>query len=528
MYKLVIIDDEKRVREALKISIDWNKYSIEVVGEAEDGDIALDIIKEHDPDIIITDIYMARMDGLKLTQLALEIVPYAKIIILSGYDNFDDAQTALRHKAFDYLLKPIRFDRLEEAIKKTVKTVEDERQKRENYQEFKEQLEKSLPIIKERYLDYLLSNRLSLGEIKEQNRYINCNLADNNFVVLALEIDSSDNNLEAVERLGIKKAISDILFSEFTGEIIDNYPDKYIAILNYEDNQDSSLVIKKLISISRKMINYLKKILNKTLTIGIGGLYENAQSIVNSYEEALEALEYKLFYGKEEIYLIQDVNSNSEKGQLNYPFRVEEEIIMSIKIGDIENIEKWITEFFEHYLNKKELLPKVLKQACLQLYYTLLKKMVEWNWDIEDKGLEIVISNTDSFEELKEIMIKFISSLFINVNKEKEIKNAGYIKKVCKYINNNYHEDLPLENIADKVYLSPNYLSNIFKEKMGKTIITYLTDIRIDKAKELLLNTQLKIYEIGKKVGYNNSTYFGHVFKKTTGVTPNEYRQQNF
>ncbi len=524
MYKLIIVDDEKRVREALKISIDWEKYDIELVADAEDGDIALKLIKEHSPDIIITDIYMARLNGLELIERLQELVPHAKTIILSGYDNFNYAQTALRNKAFDYLLKPIRFDKLEETIKRAVNKIKDEEQERNNFQKFRKQLQKYLPVIKERYIDYLLSNRLSYKEIKEQEQYLNLNLLDNNFVVLVMDVAS---NLTAVERLGIKEAIAELLFAEFNGEIIDNYPNKYNVIINYGEKQDHNQVVKSLLTNSKKIINYINKMYEKIITIGIGGLYKDDENIINSYHEALEALEYKLFYGQGEVYLIQDISSEVTNSQINYPFRIEDEIMMSLKLGNYDNLKSNIQSFFTYYLANEEINPNGLRQACLQLLYTLYKKMIEWNCNIEKSGIEDKITSAVSHQELKKVINGYFYYISDHINQEKQKNNNSYINSVCSFIKNNYQRDISLEDIADEVYLSPNYLSNIFKEELGDTIISYLTEVRINNAKDLLINTKLKVYEIAKRVGYKNSTYFGQVFKKKTDLSPQEYRNRN-
>lgn len=525
MYKLIIIDDEKRVREALKISIDWEKFGIEVVGDAEDGDLGLEIIKEKKPDIIITDIYMARMDGLELTRKALEIVPHSKIIILSGYDNFDYAQTAIRHKAFDYLLKPIRFNKLEEAIGDAIKKIKEEMKKIKNHKELKKQVEKNLPMVRERYLEYILSNHLTLEEVNEQDSYIRLNLNQENFVVLVMEVNHRNNTLSLIERLAIKKAISNILFAEFKGEIIDSYPCKYISILNYNESEKKNKILKNLTSVGLRMIKHTNNIFDKTLTVGIGGLYKNSHDIASSYDEALEALEYKLFYGTDEVYLIQDINVDGLGRRLNYPFRIEEEIIMSIKIGDTDNVEHYVNDFITYFVKETECLPGDLKQASLQLIYTIFKKMIQWGYNSADREVERQIKQASTFNRLKNILTEFICSIALIMNKEQEEKNHSYIKKVCNFIKKNFHKDLSIEDIAESVYLSPNYLSNIFKDKTGKTIISYLTEVRIKKAKRLLVDTHMKIYEVGKQVGYKDSTYFGQVFKKQTGQTPNDYRK---
>jgi len=524
MYNLIIVDDEKRVRKALKMSINWDKYNIKVIGEAEDGDLALELIKKHQVDIIITDIYMARMDGLNLIKEAQKTIPNVKSVILSGYDNFDYVQKAIRNKAFDYLLKPIQFDKLEEIIDKLVKKIQTEREKQNNYEIYQKQLEQFKPVIKERYLDYLLANRLSYSKMKEENDYLNLNLNDQNFVVMSVEFKCK---IKAIERLGIKETYKNELLKEYKKEIIDNYPDKYIIILNYSENKNESTIYKKLLQTARQIINYTQNIFNRKITIGIGNLYKNPNQISNSFKEANEALEYQLLYGSEKVYLFKDINPQHNR-ELNYPFRIEEEIISFIRLGDHSNLNEKINKFFAFHNNLEQKSPGQIKRSCLQLIYSLSKKAVEWNTYLEISKLEGIIHNCYNIDELKKHIAEFTSQILINIQNKQKKEKDHYIKSVCKYINNNYNHDLSLDDIADYVYLSPNYLANVFKERMGQTIISYLTETRMKKAKELLLNSQLKVYEISKKVGYNSSNYFSQVFKKHTGNSPLEYRQNNF
>ncbi|RAK07832.1 AraC family two component transcriptional regulator [Halanaerobium saccharolyticum] len=524
MYNLIIVDDEKRVRKALKMSVDWEKYNIQVIAEAEDGDIALELIQKHPVDIIITDIYMARIDGLKLIKEAQKIIPHVKSIILSGYDDFDYVQKAIRNKAFDYLLKPIQFDKLSEILTKLTEKIKKEREQRKNYKVYQEQLEQFKPMIKERFLDYLLAKRLSFQKMKTENNYLDFNLNDNNFVVIAIEFKCK---IKAIERLGIKDTLKNELLKEYKKEIIDSYPDKYIIILNYDQSKTSAAVNRELVQAAKRIIIYSMKIFNRKLTIGIGNLYQDPEQISSSYKEALEALEYQIFYGAGEVYLFKDFNPQKDK-KLNYPFKIEEEIITALKIGDSSNINQKTKKFFLFHDNLDKKNPDFLKRSCLQLIYSLSKMAVEWNYHLEILELENKIQNCNNLNELENYIMKFIEQISESVSSRKKIEKENYIKSVCDYIDNNYYNDLSLDEIADHVYLSPNYLANIFKERMDKTILNYLTEIRIKKAKELLLNSQLKIYEISEKIGYKSSNYFSQVFKKHTGYSPVEYRQNNF
>lgn len=533
MYKLLVVDDEERVRRGLQVSVDWDELDIEIIGEAEDGKEALAIVKKEKPDIIITDIYMPEMDGLQLMKKALEIIPNTKIIILSGYEEFKIARTAIRNKAFDYLLKPVKVEDMVRVIEKAKQKIEYELSRLENEKRIKKQLQESLPVLKERYLDYLLTGRISLKKLKKKYKYLDFNLEDNNFVVMVFVLEGyichDEDESSQIKKIKFKIMLENIINEKFKTEVLEGYPHKFISIINYNPVEEKEDIVEELHYIGKRIQNIIDENTDKTISLGIGRLYKEAKYISDSYQEALEALEYRLFRGKNQIIYIEDVDVTRAHLIRSYPFDDESEIVMALKIGDIENIEQYIKRFFEHYKEKKCFSPSQLKRACLQLIYNILRKLVEWNIDFDfnitnKESLEVVIDKMNSFEELEQFLIKRVSKIATTINERKINQNQCYIKKAIKYIDKHYKDDITIKDVAQAVYLTPNYFANLFKEETGKTIISYLTEVRIEKAKQLLKTTQLKIYEIAAAVGYQDSKYFGQVFKKQIGITPNDYR----
>lgn len=529
MYKMIIVDDDESVRKGLKISIDWSEINIRVVGLAKNGEEALKMVKEEKPEFVITDIYMPKMDGLELTIKIKEVVPYAKVIILSGYEDFDYARTAIRNNAYDYILKPIKAEKMIKIVKKAKKVIDQEMLKLQDERDLKKQLKESLPVLKERYLDYLLSRRLSLEYIKENYKYIELDIEDKKTVVLVIELDDIEE-MEAkkdeerqIIMLSIKRALNSILNQGFQGEIITHYPNRFVIIMNYENNNN---IIKEITSLCNKMKNFLEDYFDHSITIGIGGLYDDSEQIVNSYQEAIEALEYKIFFGKGNIIYIGDVAINKKQNKYNYPFEQENKIITALKIGDVENIEKYIGEFTTYYLDNNNTFPEEFKRACIQLIYYIFRNLIYWNYsiDIAINSIEEKIKRAKSHQKVEKYMKRYINNIASKIIQKKESEYNHVVKKVCEYIEEKYSQNINLEDIANSVYLTSNYLSNLFKEETGKTIMNYLTEIRLKKAKKLLLNTEYKVFEVAEKVGYKDARYFSQVFKKNVGITPTTFR----
>lgn len=532
MYKLLLVDDEKYVMEGLEMKIDWHKYDIEIVGKAQNGLAAYEMIKTRKPDIIITDIYMPKMNGLELIEKTLDLLPHTKAIILSGYQDFKYAQTAIRNKAYDYILKPIKAEKIIKIIEKAKLQIEKELAEIRDEKKLKRQLRESLPVLREKYLKYVLTNKLELISFKKRYQYLDVNLGEKNFVVMAFAVE--ENKIKEKEKsqlvmIGIKNLIGEIINDSLQGEVLEELSSMIIAIINYNEISNEIEAIEYLQKIGQKIKNAVEKSYNLCLTIGIGRLYKESEYIGDSYKEALEALEYKMFLGKGEVIYYNDVTVSRDNFPMLYPFSKEEQIIKALKIGDVINLKGYIKDFLEFYFNKEQILPRYFKKACMQLTYIILRKLVEWDMELDiyrnsNNNIEIDIDNAESYKKLKEILTKFIINIAAEINKRNKCQNQYYVDKACKYIENNFNKQISLQDISNSVHLTKNYFANLFKSQTGNTVMEYLTEIRINKAQELIKETDLKIYEIAERVGYNNSNYFIKVFKKFLGTTPNNYR----
>lgn len=529
MYKLVLVDDEQYVIKGLKKCIDWEKYDIEIVGNARNGKEALQIIKDKEPEIVITDIYMPEVNGLKLIEKIQEILPHTKTIILSGYEDFEYAQTAIRGRAFDYLLKPVEIEEMVKIIKKAKKKIDQELKKIKNRKKLEKQLKESLPVLREKYLRYVLTDVYTLKEIKNEYKFLNINLKKENFVVIILKIEELKENCDARKQLqliNIKNIMYKTINEYLSGEVIEEYSRVFIAIINYEDE-----TIEEIQKIARKIKRSIHKIYDINLEVGIGNQYKNYNNIPDSYREAEEALEYKLFFNDNIVYY-GDVAVSKEKSPLIYPFNIERKIITSLKMSNIEELEKNIDKFIRFFTSRNNISPEEIKRNCLQLIYTIYKKIIEWDISFNgknkfNKSIETSIQKAKSFKKLKSSLNEFMLMIIENIQNKKELQNEEDIQKACRFIKNNYQKELSLKDIASSIPLTKNYFANLFKEKTGQTAMSYLKEVRIKKARNLLKKSDLKIYEIAEKIGYNNSNYFSKVFKEYTGFSPSEYRKQN-
>lgn len=530
MYKLLIVDDEKWVRKGLINTIEWSKHDIEIIGEAEDGESALEVIKRNKPDIIISDVYMDKMDGLVLLNKCLELAPDIKFIILSGHEEFELVKDAIANNAVDYILKPAREEKLIKVVDKAKKQI-DKNQKNIEYKRKVEKFKENIPVLKEKYLNYLLEDRIDLKEIINNYNFLNINFSDENFLIMIVAVAgincASKSTKTQIKKIEVKECIEKIT-NDYNVEILEDYPNRFVIIINFDDHQnDKSLsYIDKIAQEINQSILKNIKLSNK---IGIGKLYQKSERISDSYQEAKEALEYKLFL-ENDIIFFDDIKISNNNYIFSYPEEIEKSIIRSIKAENIEAINKNCKEFIQFFKKSNKSSPQDLKRASLQLTFTILKELVKWDISLgylfKEQEIELKIKSAKSLRKLNELLNSFAIRAAEEIKDKNENKNQRQIMKAKKYISENYDKDLSLNDIAEEVYLSPNYFSNLFKEQINQTVISYLTEVRISKSKKMLKESNLKIYEIAERVGYNNSRYFSQLFKKKLGVTPNEYRKR--
>ncbi len=533
MYKMVIVDDEEYVREGLKDTIDWLALDINIVGEAGNGKSALEIIKLEKPEIVLTDISMPYLDGLELIQKTLELVPHTKVILISGYEDFKYAQEAIRNKAFDYILKPIIIENIIEVINNAKDQIESELNRLKNERELKRQIEESLPVLRERYLSYILTGALLFEEIEEKHRYLDIKIEDRNIVVMVIKLEELPQHLVNKKQLfilGLKKELRKIVEKYFKSEVLDEWSNRIIIINNYNSDYSRTEVIDMVQNLGDDIYEHIIDSYDCETIIGIGNLYDSPDHISDSYQEAMEAAEYKIFIENENTIFYNDISVNDSNKAI-YPIKLENKVITAIKIGDIVNVSKYIDDFIYYFLNKEQVTPEELRNSCVQLVYFILRKITEWNkfvnYSLNNINIQHQINSISSYKELEKWLINFVEDITKKVHDEKINKRQNDIQKACKFIEDNYQKDLTLKDIAASIYLTQYYFANLFKEETEKTAMTYLTEIRIEKAKKLLIETNNKISDIAKKVGYNNASYFGQSFKKETGFSPNSFRKKN-
>ncbi len=533
MIKVFLVEDEVIMREGIRSNIDWEAEGFEFVGEASDGELAYPLIQKSRPDILITDIQMPFMDGLELSRLVKQEQPGIKIIVLTGYDEFEYAKEGIRIGITDYLLKPIASAKLLEAVKKVGELVVEERQFQET---FDQERQESLLIARQKFFRGLVLGRKSVSALLGEGRELGLDLAANRYNILLFQISASDDRedyLEAYNRAvsEIKEkaaALSEIFMVELGME-------GWAFILMEKEEKD-------LEGVQREFMQFLRDTLGGYEGIryfgGLGTPVGRLSELNKCYEEAGHAFAYR--YLREDDQII---------GSGDLPDRIhtqQEPDLRSLEVGKLDRrvaerflktgLKGEVAGFVDGYFagfGEKNMESLLFRQyVVMDMYFAAValleglgygaEDLVERCGDIQD--MTVVFSSAQSNREYLQKILEATIDLREAVSQK---RYHSLLKEAKNYIRRHFEdEDISLNAVAASVNLSPNHFSSIFSQEAGQTFIEYLTSVRMERAKELLRTTAMKSSEIAYAVGYKDAHYFSSLFKKTQECTPGEFRQK--
>lgn len=512
MNKVFLVDDDYYVRKGLLELIDWNSCGYEICGEAGNGEDGFELIKEKKPDLVVTDIRMPVLDGLGLIKNIVELTDLnTNFIIVSGYNDFKYAQKALRYGVHDFILKPIDKEEFESTLIELSKEIN-------NRKKMERQREMGLAIST---LEQVLSGVIDPAE----KEYIKMLRLSNVLEMRYILIEVNDNKLNASEILKVmQKEIQ--MVTQYENPLIKEHEQDRFGIL-ITDKQ-LHLFGGDINRFSQRFQNVLEKKLNHKVTIYIGKLIKQFDKIRQSYKTAKEALQYKYALATNEPINYDDVQTleiNYIKLEQSFFDRLVEHVIEK-KTDEIkESIDEMFNEFQLNMFARDAV--KTTINRCVHEVIRLIKvregneyelphlpKMLVW----DEKPLTI--------DQIKDIFSNFVLAGSEYVFKLNQDKIKGDIYKIREYIENHYHENLTLKSIADKFYMNPAYLGQLFRKTYGVYFRDYFRQVRINEAKKRLRQTDMRVYEIADDIGFENPDYFVTQFRKEVGMTPMNYRKK--
>lgn len=505
--RIVVIEDEIRIREGLCKLIGKLDEAYELVGEAENGEAGIGIIREKQPDVVITDIRMPVVDGLQMLEQLYGEGFGGQAIILSAYSEFDYARTALKLGVTEYLLKPIVVSELSRVLAK-VKNIIEERAK------------SNTGLVKN--MEQLLSSVLWGGvEIDEEI----CKHVETRF-----GLSQTEPMIEICLYLGKHLEEEKENLSRELTDMFLAHPETKFCIL--EDKKERVLLLILYGYTDSHMLErwfqkwLLTKRSKKQFTVAAGWIEaENIKMLKSSLETLYPYMEWNITFG-DEVMISYPKIKHVQTVACIYPLEIENKIKGAICAGDLEKTSEYQREFQAYFQSGLLYFPREVKECYVRFLWAVLNIAKEIGlFDIkslsQQKLLEQIMS-ARTIEELEEASVL----LYGRMKKESDTSVTHLtVKKAQGMIHEFYRSGITLEELAERLNITPEYLGTQFRKEVGVTFGTYIRDYRMMKAKELLLGTSLKLYEIAEQVGYTDSKYFSRVFKAATGQLPADYRK---
>jgi two-component system response regulator YesN len=531
--KVLIIEDEAVIRRGIIKKVSWQKYPITEVLEADNGQSGYEMILRENPEIIVLDLCLPKMNGIAVLKQIREAGIDAKVIILSGIDEFDYAQQAIKYGADNYLLKPSTPQEIEEVLQKVCADIYRNGKKEKDYAEMKRKLQAMIPYFQSGLINTIITGDFTdEHEISSLSSYLNLNIHAKFYIAVVIMFENRPPNQSNPEDLLLNKLevcqrAADLL--DQNNVIIEGSLSGRVLLLL--SGQEATSLRKNCFSMVDRLINGISQRTAKLLIVGIGNVGTGIRGIRNSYEEALVALENRFVGDCNQIYFIGDI-ALDDSCFFDFPFQEEKKLLNLIKVGKKEDCLEIIDDLVGFFKAKKEKYSiNLLKIHLQQLAYAMVQIVYELGGTQSDLyGEEHILESLEEFIHIDEYHIflnDFTAKLCDYISKKRYLKYTSILRKAILYIEQNYmDENLSLEKIADHIGMHPNYVSHLFKKEKGESLTGYICRYRITKAAEAIVNTDaLKVSEIAYNVGFNDAHYFTTCFKNILGATPSEYKQ---
>lgn len=542
LYRIILVDDEEEVRKSIIHKINWNEVGFQVVGDAENGEDALEKIELLEPDVVLTDIRMPYMDGLTLSEKIRQKYPSMKIVIFSGYDDFEYAKLAIKLKVTEYILKPVNVEELTAILKRIKGTLDEEIEQKRNVTLLRENYIRSLPILKEQFLKDLISHTMEPELVSKRMNEFGIDLEGaKKWISIAVDLELDNVRGDGELPLHEEKELIPLSVTQIIEANLSAYYRHVIFTVSGADRialagiiaVDENHTKTNLIDILGDICKDIRKVLKVPVTIGIGHSTQELNEISVSFQSAVDALGYKGIVGGGSTIYITDVEPVSG-GKLVFDKKEESDLIAAIKFGPEETIEAAVHGIMEK-MNRAKVHTRQYQAYMLSISNCVIQLIQQYDLDMA-QIFDGVQGNSDPFAAIPQLLkqesfdqwlLPIAMKLHTALDEGRDNATKEIIERAKQYIQENYQDSaLSVEQICRYLHMSPAYFSTMFKKMTGQTYVNYLTEIRLNKAVELLNMTDDKTYVIASKVGYQEQNYFSYVFKKKFGVSPTKFRNK--
>lgn len=535
MLKVFLVEDESSIRENLRDNIMWQQYGYQFAGEASDGEMALPLIRKVKPDVLITDINMPFMDGLALAGIVKQEFPQIKVIIISVHDDFEYAQRAIATGVERYLLKPISRSALQKVLQEVREKIEGEREQ-DNYREkYKEDMQEYEQFSRRIFFEKVFEGHLSVQEIYEQAQKF------------SLEMDAASYNLAMVslrEKRATEEHSKESRLLAGKREELTRYFQRYPEFLMFRWNINTYGILLKG---EEEQMDELKSKCRETIIricsgndseiewcCAIGEPVKRLSMLPQVYSKVNHMMSYRFLKPGQHILTMETVSfaskADGEESLSEVDIaKADPEIIKNfLAHGQVEEVDDFVDEYLEN--QREALKSKIFRDyLMLSIRFTAIAFVEKLGYSrqelLEDTYTDRVQVLSLNVEDMRFYMQELLRRAIELSDQVMESQSRKLIKRAIIYIEENYMKDsISLNEVSGAVEVSANYFSTVFRQEMGMTFTEYVTKKRMDKAKQLLRQTERPSGDIAAEVGFKDPHYFSYVFKKTQGCTPREYR----
>lgn len=535
MLKVFLAEDETLIREGLRDNIPWEQYGYRFVGEAADGEMALPLIRKTKPDVLITDIKMPFMDGLSLSRIVREELPKTKIIIISGYDDFEYAREAIAIGVDQYLLKPVTRMNLRKVLQELKEKIEQDVEQEDYQTMLQNEMHEYEQFSRRLFFEKVLEGKMSVKEIYDEAAKLEMELTASSYNLIFISLQEHRRNQTEREVEQFLRQQEEILhyFLRYPKFQVFRWNVNCYGVLIKSD-QDN--VEKE----TDQALDYVQKICEKAPEkmdwyVAAGKPVERLSMLKECYKSASHCLAYRFVLPQMHVLTEENLSRYMENQEENSQAavtvdtsKVAPDVILDFLARGIQGK---IYNFVESYLGGISEAMKsrmFCEYVVLNIRFTILS-YVESVGGSKEEYLQAIGEYAQNIHmESEEVFEYFVKMLQIAIeirDKDSDSQGGSTLRRALEYIQDHYTEEsLTLGNVACEVKVNANYLSSIFSQSMEKTFTEYVTEKRMEKARKLLRDTTVSTAEIAATVGYKDSHYFSFVFKKTQGVSPRDYR----
>lgn len=524
MYRLLLLDDEEIVTKGIQKVYDLQKYGFSVVGTFSNPLKATEQLENLKPDLVITDVKMPQMDGLEFAALVKKWNPEVEVVILSGYDDFSYAQAAVKIGISDYLLKPIKKNDFMEMLSRMAQKIQEKQSRENQQQQLQELLQNSYSELKNRYFLALTEeNKYDEGLREALRKHGQNEFEDELFLMIKIDTDQISSTEDYMSEIGKLLQEMEAVLSDY-GKVLDFLSDESMFFVLYDLDEEQYQDVKESVFglLEKKRKEGMK------LASGFSDLHRGQREMFQARNDCVR----QIFMAEANIADTSDANPVHRKEiNLTIPYAEIENLFHAISVNDREGI---ISTLDRIYVVPGDNVHVLYRDYVSSISFLILLRTYQLQNKYDAKyqiarqellDLKYLRREYPGMEEQKNLIREISLEIAELISGQKVAAPSKMVRAALEYIEKHFGENISLQDVADNINISKNYLCDIFKKEIGITFINYVTNLRIEKAKEYLTNTDMKMYEVSSAVGYNDYAYFSQIFKKHTGTTLSAYRK---